>query len=184
MTARDSAHLAEIWKPVPGYEHNYEVSNHGDVRSRPRKATAGGVLNPTVGKAGYLWIHLYSDGRRITRAVHQVVAAAFLGPRPMGQEVRHLDGDKQNCALSNLAYGTRSENGRDKRRHGTDRNVSKTHCPQGHPYDEANTYVNPAGGRRCRTCLGESVRRYRMRKGGVVPPLVVDLTKHQPRSTS
>jgi hypothetical protein len=34
-------------------------------------------------------------------------------------------------------------------------NVAKTHCPQGHPYDEANTYVSPSdGGRHCRTCMG------------------------------
>jgi len=29
---------------------------------------------------------------------------------------------------------------------------AKTHCPFGHPYDEANTYVNPKGSRECRTC--------------------------------
>jgi hypothetical protein len=28
----------------------------------------------------------------------------------------------------------------------------KTACPSGHPYDEANTYVDPKGARRCRTC--------------------------------
>jgi hypothetical protein len=31
-------------------------------------------------------------------------------------------------------------------------NRAKTHCPQGHPYDEANTQMTRAGGRRCRTC--------------------------------
>lgn len=32
-------------------------------------------------------------------------------------------------------------------------NSRKTHCPQGHPYDESNTYVQPStGGRVCRTC--------------------------------
>lgn len=42
--------------------------------------------------------------------VHQLVALTFLGPRPKGQEVRHLDGDPLNNAVTNLAYGTRSEN--------------------------------------------------------------------------
>ncbi len=38
-------------------------------------------------------------------------------------------------------------------------NARKTHCPQGHPYDEANTYVNPrTGGRMCRTCNRERAR--------------------------
>jgi hypothetical protein len=31
-------------------------------------------------------------------------------------------------------------------------NDSKTECPQGHPYDDANTYVAPSGWRQCRIC--------------------------------
>lgn len=30
--------------------------------------------------------------------------------------------------------------------------LRKTHCPQGHPYDEANTYLTPAGWRQCKAC--------------------------------
>lgn len=36
----------------------------------------------------------------------------------------------------------------------------KTHCPQGHPYDEANTARWVTGGRRCRKCLSEKNRRW------------------------
>ena len=32
------------------------------------------------------------------------------------------------------------------------RNAVKTHCPQGHPYDEVNTYVDGVGGRHCKIC--------------------------------
>lgn len=32
------------------------------------------------------------------------------------------------------------------------RNTSKTQCPQGHPYNEENTYVTPTGSRNCRAC--------------------------------
>ena len=32
-------------------------------------------------------------------------------------------------------------------------NALKTHCPQGHPYDEENTYINPKGQRICRECV-------------------------------
>jgi hypothetical protein len=43
--------------------------------------------------------------------------------------------------------------------------ATKTHCPQGHPYDEENTYVyiNKKTGRRsrhCRTCLRDRRRAY------------------------
>jgi hypothetical protein len=43
---------------------------------------------------------------------------AFVGPRPPGLEIRHLDGDPGNNALNNLRYGTRSENLVDKSYHG------------------------------------------------------------------
>jgi hypothetical protein len=36
-------------------------------------------------------------------------------------------------------------------------------CPAGHPYDEANTYVNPRGARSCRICQREARRRWRAR---------------------
>lgn len=41
------------------------------------------------------------------------------------------------------------------------RNAAATHCPAGHPYDEANTYRHPYGDRRCRACGRESARRRR-----------------------
>jgi hypothetical protein len=97
-------------------------------------------------------VTLCSNGRQESWFVHQLVAAAFLGPRPDGLEVRHLDGDPLNNAVSNLAYGTRLENIQDKKRHGTDHNAKKTHCPQGHPYDAENT-ADYSGRRACRTCV-------------------------------
>ncbi len=41
-----------------------------------------------------------------------------------------------------------------------DPNVVKTHCPQNHPYDEANTYIYK-GKRGCKACRREAGRRYR-----------------------
>jgi len=37
---------------------------------------------------------------------------------------------------------------------------AKTHCPKGHPYDEANTYVNDRGQRSCKICTRERVKRW------------------------
>src|SRR5581483_7279252 len=38
--------------------------------------------------------------------------------------------------------------------------VRRGTCPGGHPYDEANTYVNPRGARSCRTCQREARGRW------------------------
>jgi hypothetical protein len=42
--------------------------------------------------------------------------------------------------------------------------AKRTHCPKGHPYDEANTRATP-GGRCCRACDAEAHRRKRKAVG-------------------
>jgi WhiB family redox-sensing transcriptional regulator len=37
----------------------------------------------------------------------------------------------------------------------------KTHCPQGHPYDEANSYITKQGRRQCRACVRTRVAQSR-----------------------
>lgn len=158
----------EEWRAVPGYEGLYEVSNEGRVRSMKRRGTSGKVLaHKRAQRGGYLTVSLLRHCEQTTRPVHSLVLEAFVGPRPAGAEIRHLDGDPTNARLGNLAYGTHSENARDKRAHGTDHNVAKRNCPQGHPYDAENTYVLPSrpGARYCRPCQRErSLRRYHARK--------------------
>lgn len=55
----------------------------------------------------------------VQKYVHQLVLLAFIGPPPIGQEVRHLNGVASDNRLENLAYGTKKENVDDSRRHGT-----------------------------------------------------------------
>lgn len=43
------------------------------------------------------------------------------------------------------------------------KNIDKTHCPKGHPYDEQNTYVW-GGTRRCRLCLAAYQRGWKQRQ--------------------
>lgn len=113
----------EEWRPT---EHPaYEVSNLGRVRSyfvpggdtrSANKLTAclttdtPRLLQPGAASNGYPTVCL---GRGKTHQVHALVAAAFLGPCPPGQEVRHKDDNRNNPVASNLEYGTRSDNIRD-----------------------------------------------------------------------
>lgn len=154
---------AEQWRSIPGYERTYAVSSLGRVRSIPRPRTKGGMLKVKTGKRGYPAVSMVQDGAQLTHEVHRLVALAFIGPRPEGAEVRHLNGDRHDPRLINLTYGTRSENVKDKRAHGTDHNVAKTHCPNGHPYDDENTYVLPSRptARYCKACSrARSLARY------------------------
>lgn len=147
----------EQWRPVPGFEDHYEVSDDGQVRSLPRRRTNGRILSQRISPAGYPLVTLKRDGEKFTREVHRLVTLAFVGARPDKSEVRHLDGDPTNNHLINLQYGTCSENHYDMVRHGTHREAAKTHCKSGHPFDEANTRHYAGRGTRgpqrvCRTC--------------------------------
>lgn len=142
----------EQWRPVVGYEGDYEVSDLGRIWSRPRKGTRGGLRKLVTAQAGgYLVIALGHEDRRY---VHSLVLEAFVGPRPEGAEIRHLDGDPANARLDNLAYGTSGENKQDQVRHGTHARARRTHCGQGHPLSEENIYTPPArpNVRYCRAC--------------------------------
>jgi len=59
--------------------------------------------------------------------VHILVLETFVGLRPMGYECRHLDGTRINNHVTNLAWGTHSENQLDRRLHRTAKQGEKSH---------------------------------------------------------
>jgi hypothetical protein len=119
----------EGWRKIPGVSLDYEVSDLGRVRSFKRyRGSAARILATPANASGHLRVCL--DGQ--ARLVHQLVALAFIGDRPDGMEVRHLDGDETNNQLANLRYGTHGENMHDQVRHGTHYMATRTHCPRQH----------------------------------------------------
>lgn len=122
----------ELWRPAVGFEDSYAVSSLGNVKSLSRplpflskrgnwhvRITNEKPLIATMATTGYLMVSLCREGVRYPATVHSLVAAAFIGPRPKGQEVAHNDGCRTNNAAANLRYATRSDNHADKYKHGT-----------------------------------------------------------------
>lgn len=103
----------EEWRPVPNLP-GYEASSLGRVRSQFK------VLHQsTLKKTGHKFVCPSINGKQAPYGVHRMVCEAFNGPCPEGQECRHDDGDPANNVPSNLLWGTRLENQRDRVRHGT-----------------------------------------------------------------
>ena len=120
--------MQELWLPVTGYEGLYEVSSWARVKSLHRAIThcdgrvrqyPGKVLKPAPNAKGYLTVSLCKNGVSTTHAIHSLVAAAFIGPRPPGLQVLHGSAGQHNNSPSNLSYGTPKENEADKLRDGT-----------------------------------------------------------------
>lgn len=115
MTSSD-----EIWRDIPGYEGRYQASTLGRIRSLDRyvRCSTGGVgirlhkgriLRP-AGQSSDPHLRVVLGKKAPSSLVHVLVATTFLGPRPAGCDVRHLDGDPLNNRVDNLAYGSRTEN--------------------------------------------------------------------------
>lgn len=96
----------EVWKQHPIYT-DHEVSSLGRVRR---------YLKPFKMSNGYE--HVSLGGVKKRDYLHALVMEAFVGPLPQGLVTRHLDGDKTNNSLANLAYGTYAENMLDRVKHG------------------------------------------------------------------
>lgn len=126
--------MNEVWKAIPGYEGSYEASSLGRIRSVDRqvvtnriKADGTRVIENRVGrvretrrsKAGYLTVNLSLDGVKKTAHVHQLVCAAFHGPRPGRLVACHNNGTRDDCRSENLRWDTQSGNLRDRHGHGT-----------------------------------------------------------------
>lgn len=115
----------EEWRPVVGYEGIYSVSNLGRVRrdySAKQGNKAGYILQPTLSPQGYFYVTLcdlttvHKSMKKMT--CHSLLATAFIGPRPSGHQINHIDGVKTNNKPSNLEYVTHLENGRHAGRSG------------------------------------------------------------------
>lgn len=97
--------MEEEWRIV-AENTRYEVSSLGRVRN----AATGHVLAAKDNGHGYLQVGLYRGGKSRPRAVHRLVALAFI-PNPHGKrEVNHIDTVRSNARADNLEWVDKFEN--------------------------------------------------------------------------
>lgn len=105
----------EEWRPLVGYEEYYDISNIGRIRSLRisgrQKRRVPRILKLKIDpRSGYWIVNLQRDFVKKGHFVHCLVALTFIGPRPEGKWVNHIDTDRANPRADNLEYITPSEN--------------------------------------------------------------------------
>lgn len=155
----------EEWRPIPDWP--YEVSSLGRVRSVEREVVYSDgrryrypsvVLRPQTVAHGYQAVYLGVNRRRRSRRIHQLVALAWHGEPPPGQQVRHKNGVAADNRPENLQYGTPMQNTLDSIRHGTHPSIWRLHqeyCKWNHLLRMPNLsvrFLERTGGRQCLAC--------------------------------
>lgn len=111
--------MDEEWRDAPMAPDGYEVSSLGRVRSKCRqvpgryantRTVPERILKPGRDKDGYQRVVMMRDGIRLTVQIHRAVAYAFVGPRPEGIVIDHINMNKQDNRAINLRYVTPLEN--------------------------------------------------------------------------
>ena len=98
--------MYEVFMPIENYEDTYAVSNLGRVKN----IKTGRILKQSKDGYDYMKVDLYKDGERKTRHVHRLVLETFKANPDNKPHVNHLDENKENNNLNNLAWSTVAEN--------------------------------------------------------------------------
>lgn len=98
----------EVFKDIPSYEGEYQVSNKGRIRSL--KTRDGQIMRLKKSRSGYIHICLCTGNKKKHHSVHVLVLESFKNPRPDNHVVNHKDGNKENNDISNLEWVTQSAN--------------------------------------------------------------------------
>lgn len=164
---------AEGWTPLTATKDESTVDRNEQPPEQPTpRCNTAERFWAKVNKTDTCWLwtayksnggygRIKVDGQMVP--AHRVAYKLLVGPIPEGMELDHLCRVRHCVNPAHLEPVTHGEN--------TLRSTSpaaihaaKTHCVNGHPFDAANTYLRPTGGRACRACNRAAAYAYKARK--------------------
>ena len=80
-----------MWKDVIGFEGFYMVNELGEIKSKPRCGTKGGILKQVTKKDGYKTVSLCKNGKYSTYSVHRIVYFSFYPNANQELQINHKD---------------------------------------------------------------------------------------------
>ncbi len=100
----------ETWKDIEGYENRYKISNLGRVKSLSRKGRTQTMLMIHSMNCDYPAVHLNKNQKNKWHKIHRLIALHFI-PNPQNLPfVHHIDHNRLNYSIDNLAWVTAKEN--------------------------------------------------------------------------
>ena len=94
---------------------------------------------------------LQIDGK--SSRAHRLAYQLWIGPIPPDKPQVNHHCDIPLCVNPKHLYaGTAKQNMDDMNSRGRNHEFNKTHCPQGHEYNEINTHIDKNNARHCREC--------------------------------
>lgn len=103
---------SQDWQYIPNFNNRYIISKKGQIKSA-QGINKGKILIPQYDTNGYLMIVLQTDtgknNRKLCR-VHRLVAETFLRTIQTGEEVNHINGNKEDNSIANLEIVNKQDN--------------------------------------------------------------------------
>ena len=101
--------MDRVWIEAANFE-KYEVSNDGLMRNKRPRSDRPELLKGSPDKDGYIRYALRANGKTWNRISHRIVWESFVGPIPLGMQINHKNGVKNDNRLENLEVMTPSQN--------------------------------------------------------------------------
>ena len=107
MSKKKNSNLEVEFRKVPSLLFLYEVSEDGRI---VRNVKSKHHLKFDTDRGGYYRVRPFIKGKQVHVFVHILVAECWLGKKPEGYQVDHIDRNRKNNHRKNLRYVTPEEN--------------------------------------------------------------------------